>query len=280
MRDTGPSRTAIGVAIERAVHQTADQPAVFVDPFAVRIIGPKGRAAIASGRMGRGAFAAVLRAVLVVRSRAAEDALAEAVAAGVRQYVVLGAGLDTFGLRNPDPALQVFEVDHPNTQKWKRKRIEEEGLSVPPTLHFVPVDFTRDDLATALHHAGLRPDAPAFFSWLGVVMYLESDAIRTTLKTAAVAAASAGSGIVFDFIAPARRSQLALRLIMWHRGRRVARLGEPFRAPREPAQVEAWLREAGFAHVTILTPAQLTERYLAGHKLRISPLTHVAVAYA
>jgi methyltransferase (TIGR00027 family) len=277
MRNTGPSRTAIAVAISRAAHQTVDQPPIFSDPLAIRIVGPKARAALAEGRASRGAFAAVLRTVLAVRARVAEDALAEAVAAGVRQYVVLGAGLDTFALRNTDPSLTVFEVDHPNTQAWKRKRIEEEGLATPPTLHFVPVDFTRDDLIAELHRAGLRSDLPAFFSWLGVVMYLDPDAIRATLKTIATLTGATG-GIVFDFIAPPGRSKLMMRLILWFRGRRVARLGEPFRSFVAPHDVEKWLRDAGFTNVTIFGPQQLTDRYLQGRRLRVSPLTYVAVA--
>jgi methyltransferase (TIGR00027 family) len=277
MRETGPSRTAIAVAMYRALHQTVDQPPVFVDPLAGRIIGAKARASIDNGRAGRGAFANVLRAVLVVRARVAEDTLAEAVRDGVRQYVVLGAGLDTFGLRNADPTLNVFEVDHPNTQAWKRRLIEAEGLTIPPTLHFVGVDFTKDDLAVSLHRAGLRPDEPAFFSWLGVTMYLVPDDIRATLQTVAAHAGATG-GIAFDFIARPRRSQILLRLIMWFRGRRVARLGEPFRSFVAPEEVEQWLRDAGFAHNTILGPQQLTERYLRGHRLRISPLTYLAVA--
>jgi methyltransferase (TIGR00027 family) len=277
MRDAGPSRTAIAVAIQRAVHQTVDRPPIFSDPLAARIIGPKARAAIAEGRAGRGVFASVLRTVLVVRARVAEDTLAEAVADGVRQYVVLGAGLDTFGLRNADPSLHVFEVDHSNTQAWKRRRIEEEGLVVPTTLRFVPVDFTKDDLAVELRRAGLRPDQDTFFSWLGVVMYLEHQSIRGTLQTVAALCGSTG-GIAFDFIAPPRRSQLHLRMIMWWRGCRVARLGEPFRAPLSPVNAERWLREAGFREVTILTPQQLTERYLRGRRLRTSPLSYVAVA--
>ena len=277
MRDAGPSRTAILVAIARAAHQTIDQPPIFSDPLAVHIIGPKARASMAEGRASRGVFASVLRTVLAVRARVTEDTLAEAVAAGVRQYVVLGAGLDTFALRNTDPSLHVFEVDHPNTQAWKRRRIEEEGLAVPPTLQFVPVDFTKDDLDSELRRAGLRSGQDTFFSWLGVAMYLTPDAIRATLRTVAAWSGTNG-GVVFDFIAPPPRAQLIVRLVLWWRGRRVARIGEPFSAPLAPVDAERWLHEAGFKQVTILTPQQLTERYLHGRRLRMSPLSYVAVA--
>lgn len=274
--EQGPSRTAIGVAIHRAIHQKADAPPVFADPLAERIISPKARAAM-DGPLSRGLFNRILRATLAVRSRGAEETLAAAVRAGVRQYVVLGAGLDTFGLRNTDPALIVFEVDHPKTQAWKRRRIEEEGLAVPETLRFAAVDFTRDDLAEQLRRAGLRPELPTFFSWLGVVPYLDPDDIRATLRAAAAFAGPTG-GIAFDFIAPPRRSQLLARLVLWWRGRRVARLGEPFRAPLAPANAEQWLRDAGFAEVTVLGPQALNERYLAGRSMRVSPLAWMALA--
>ena len=271
----GPSRTAIGVAIHRAVHQAADAPPVFADPFAERIIGPKARAAM-DGH-SRGLFNQVLRATLAVRSRVAEETLADVVRAGVRQYVVLGAGLDTFGLRNTDPSLTVFEVDHPKTQAWKRRRMEEEGLAIPPTLRFAAVDFTRDDLSEQLNRAGLRPELPTFFSWLGVVPYLEPHDIKTTLRAVAALAGDAG-GIAFDFIAPPKRSHLLHRVILWWRGRRVAKLGEPFRAPLAPADAERWLREAGFGQVTLLGPRELNERFLAGRPMRVSPLAWIAVA--
>jgi methyltransferase (TIGR00027 family) len=278
VREVGPSRTAIGVAIHRAAHQTLDRPPVFVDPLAVRIIGPRGRAALGEARFSRSAFASALRVVLAIRSRVAEDTLRDAVAAGVRQYVVLGAGLDTFGVRNEDPHLEVFEVDHPNTQSWKRRRLEEEGLELPPTLRFVPIDFTRHHLTDALRAAGLRFDRPTFFSWLGVVPYLAPPAVRATLETAARLSGSTG-GIVFDFIAPPRPWQLALRLILWMRGRRVARLGEPFQAPLRPEVAREWMQQAGFVHVDVLDPATLAGRYLDGRTdgLRMSPLSYIAV---
>lgn len=277
MREVGPSRTAIGVAIHRALHQSLDQPPIFLDPLAVRILGPRGRAAMIQRSARHSTFTMVLRTILAVRARVAEEALAEAVKAGVRQYVVLGAGLDTCGLRNTDPSLTVYEVDHPNTQEWKRQRIEEEGLVVPPTLRFVAVDFTRDDLAEQLERAGFRSDQPAFFSWLGVVPYLEREAIRSTLEVVASRVHATG-GLVFDFIARPRRRQWLLRFILWIRGRQVARLGEPFRAPLSPAEAEQLLRNAGFAEVTILSPETLTDRYLRGRQLRLSPVSYVAVA--
>ena len=131
-----------------------------------------------------------------------------------------------------------------------------------------------------LRRAGLRPDLPAFFSWLGVVPYLEPADIRATLQTVAGLVGSAG-GITFDY-RPSHHPNVGnyyLRLILWLRGRRVARLGEPFRSPLAPADAERWLRDAGFVRVTILGPRQLTDRYLRGRRLRMSPLSYLAVAW-
>src|SRR5580704_4643658 len=154
MRSDAPSRTAQRVAMRRAAHQLLDNPIVFEDPLAV---------AIAEGDPEPSAdaplpYSRALRAFLVVRSRYGEDQLARAVARGVRQYVVLGAGLDTFAYRNPfqSSGLHVFEVDHPATQAWKREQLRSAGIAVPQSLTFVPVDFERQVLPDELRQAGFR----------------------------------------------------------------------------------------------------------------------------
>ncbi len=145
--------------------------------------------------------APVLRAFLAVRSRLAEDALAQVVAAGVQQYVVLGAGLDTFAYRNPHPALRVFEVDHPATQAWKRQRLADAHIAVPEGVTFAAIDFAAEPLPPALCAAGLRDEEPSFFSWLGVTMYLEASKVLATLAAIAPFAAN-GGGVVFDYNVP------------------------------------------------------------------------------
>ena len=132
---------------------------------------------------------------MAARSRYAEDRLAEAVAQGVTQYVVLGAGLDTFAYRNPFPALRVFEVDFPATQVWKRTMLEEAAIALPSNLVFVALDFEHQTLAEGLTQAGLDLQKPAFFGWLGVVPYLTLDAFRATLSV--VAQMPAGSAVTF-----------------------------------------------------------------------------------
>src|SRR5262249_7007813 len=143
MLEDQPSRTAYRVALRRAAHQLWDNPRVFDDPIAMKIIPADASAELSGSRPSDSAPARFLRAFMVARSRFAEDHLAEAVARGVKQYVVLGAGLDTFAYRNPFPDLRVFEVDFPATQAWKRQLLQAGAISIPPTLTFAPVDFER-----------------------------------------------------------------------------------------------------------------------------------------
>jgi len=181
MKPNEPSRTALMVARQRAAHQVLDHGSILHDPFAMKILGEdennvnKFATQNPLGSLGRLFTSA--------RSRIAEDALSRAVERGIRQIVILGAGLDTFALRNPHGARQIrlYEVDHPATQAWKSERLAEAQIALPQWLIFVPVDFERDDLGEKLVAAGFQQNSPAFFTWLGVVPYLTQDAIGRTL---------------------------------------------------------------------------------------------------
>ena len=181
MQTGQPSDTARGAAAYRAIHQTLDGGVIFSDPFAAKILDDETRA-----RLDETAANPSLRPwrlFIAARSRFSEDTLAACVARGVRQVVVLGAGLDTFSLRNPHAGqgVRVFEVDYPATQGWKRERLTQAGLAIPASLTFAPVDFERQSLADGLTAAGFHADRPAFFQWLGVVPYLSRDAVSATL---------------------------------------------------------------------------------------------------
>jgi methyltransferase (TIGR00027 family) len=159
------------VAMRRAAHQLFDHPKVLDDPIALPIIGAEAAAKLEAERnRHKSRVARNLRAFLVARSRFAEDELARAIVRGVRQYVILGAGLDTFAYRNPyeDSALRVFEVDYPATQEWKRWRLAAAGIAIPSPVTYAPVDFERQTLADGLKLAGFDSSKAAFFSWLGV----------------------------------------------------------------------------------------------------------------
>jgi methyltransferase (TIGR00027 family) len=253
------SRTAQRVAIRRAAHQLLDQPRVLDDPLALRIIGAEAAEELRSNPKEHHAFSRAFRAFMAARSRYAEDELARAVAHGVRQYVVLGAGLDTFAYRNPHPGLRVFEVDHPATQAWKRGQLEAAGISIPPTLTFVPIDFERQTLADGLGGAGFDLGAGAFYSWLGVTPYLTREACTTTLSF--VAKMPAGSGVVFDFAVDPALLNAGQREALDALSKRVAGYGEPFQLFFDPEKLQGELRGVGFHRTEFLQGKELNARY-------------------
>jgi methyltransferase (TIGR00027 family) len=277
-----PSRTAYGVAISRAAHQILDLPRVFEDPVALTLLGPRATAGICAeeGRFNR-RYSRYLRGFLVARSRLAEDALSEAVARGVRQYVLLGAGLDTFAHRNPHAAvgLRVFEVDHPATQEWKRQMISNARLKTPGSLVYVPVNFESESLAERLGANGFHAGEPAFFSWLGVTMYLSREAIQETLRFVGQSKVSR-SGIVFDYLTIPQRWDLLRRWGMKVLMRRVAAAGEPWQTFFDPAQLHADLTRLGFATVRDFGPDEINARFFenAGARLRVGGSGRVVLA--
>jgi methyltransferase (TIGR00027 family) len=251
-----PSRTALRVAMRRAAHQVLDWPRVFDDPIAVPLLGA-GFEVDREREMSPAARA--LRAFMAARSRFAEDKLAAAVAGGTAQYVVLGAGLDTFALRNPFAGLRVFEVDFPATQEWKRSMLAAAGLAAPAGLTFVPLDFEHRTLAEGLAEAGFDATQPAFFAWLGVAPYLTLEAFRATIL--AMVALRAGVGVVFDYALSPEQMSPRRRRYFDALAARVASAGEPFRLFFTPQQLEAELRGAGFERVEQLGSEELNELY-------------------
>ena len=270
--------------MRRAAHRLLDDPRVHEDPLAVEILGPEQAAALRADprRLETGAMAPILRAFLAVRSRVAEDALAESVAAGVRQYVILGAGLDTFAYRNPHPALRVFEVDHPATQAWKRERLAEARIAVPDGMAFVAVDFDENlPLAAGLRAAGLLEGEPAFFSWLGVTPYLEPESVLATLA-ALVPLAAGGGGVAFDYRVPTESLEPSARAAIEALAARVAAAGEPFRGAFEPEALAAAMRGMGFREIRDLDANALNAAFFAGRadRLRVGGTGHVLTAKA
>jgi len=253
------SITALGVALRRAAHQVYDPPPLVLDdPIAVPLLGETYAKALADTRGSLHEKSSLaMRAWVLARSRFAEDQLATAVKAGVRQYVVLGAGFDTFGLRNPHPGLQVFEVDHSSTQMLKRKLVASSKLSEPNSLHYVAVDFETQNLGEQLKDAGLDFNAPTLFAILGVVVYLTPDAFRETLHL--ICSFPESSGVIFDYSIPRNmlpeeeidaRDELASR---------VESIGEPFRLFFSPIEIRKDLE--GFESVEDFDDKELNRRY-------------------
>ena len=281
MEDNSPSRTALGAAMHRAAHQLLDQPPVFADPYALRIIGPDAEAQIRSEAThhsdprSRG-----LRAFIAARSRFSEDVLAQAVADGVPQYVLLGAGLDTFAYRAAQtyPGLAVFEVDHPATQGWKRERLSDAGIAVPAALTFAPVNFERETLADGLTRAGFDKTKPALFAWLGVVPYLTHEAIMATLRF--IAGLPRGSAVIFDYGEPPQAREGLQRQAAVALMERVAAAGEPFRSYFMPDELVRDVSALGFSHVEDFNAGKLNPRYFADRTddLRLRGSGHLLLA--
>ncbi|WP_433756537.1 class I SAM-dependent methyltransferase [Nocardia sp. CA-135398] len=265
MDNDGPSRTALITAYARAYHQIVDRPQIFTDPLAARLLGVTAEELVELGtpttdHPGDGVNDRARRLFFAARARFAEDAVAAAVAAGVRQVVILGAGLDTFAYRNPLPDLRVFEVDHPATQAWKRERLTAAGIDRPETLTFVPVDFETQTLAAGLESTGFKRTDPAVFVWLGVVFYLTPNAAHATLEY--IAGQARPVEVVFDYLQLANSNED--RAHQQARADRLADVGEPVFSYFTPGDIAVQLRALGFTDLEDLSAPDLVTRYLDG----------------
>ena len=278
---TSGSRTAELVAVSRARHLLRhDRPYVFEDPFAIHFVGNRWRRILGS-RVLDALFAKVLVRRLMpittqhlTRARFAEDRLEEAARGGVTQYVILGAGFDTFAFRRPDLGLTVFEVDLAATIDLKRKRLAHAGMVCPDALRFVPFDFEKDDLGTKLLAAGFDLEKVSFFNWMGVTYYLTRDAILDNLDRLAAIGAP-GSEVVFDYliadacVPPEDRALFAAMMAF------VGRRGEPMISRFDPAEAGAVLNPRGaWEVVRNESPAEHRRRYL-GERTDVPPLAPI-----
>jgi methyltransferase (TIGR00027 family) len=255
-----PSRSARGMALHRAAHQLLDSPLVFEDRLALSILGGDAELEIRAQAPWYRANGAI-RAFTAVRSRYAEDELKSAVARGVSEVVILGAGLDTFAYRNTLP-VHVYEVDGAATQAWKRVRLREAGITIPNSVVFVPVDFETQTLEEGLHDAGFRSDLPAFLSLLGVVVFLQSSTVMNIAQF--VGALPRGSTLVFDYGLPASALDAAQLAEREHIARDLAAGGEPLVSFFDPQELASALRRFGFAEIEDFGYREMNARYLAG----------------
>ncbi len=280
MQTDRASRTAEGAAAVRAAHHLYAEPVIFDDPFAIELTSATWRRICQSRVLHWLVFQRALRAMAPVagqvlgRARWAEDALARAMRAGIAQYVLIGAGLDSFALRRRDlePTLRVFELDHPLTQRAKREKLARLHPDLPKNLEFAPVDFEREGLDQALSHSSPSRSERTFFSWLGVTPYLTRDAIFATLEAVRRVSAS-GSEIALDYGIPRRLFSGEALAVSRKLRRFTDRRGEPlidndFDPERFPAEVCA----LGFELVENLSPAQQKERYFANRSDGLVPL--------
>ena len=277
-----PSRTALTAAAARAAHLIVDQPPfIFEDTAAAALLGDSADDLIRYHREHGGHPVLVTaRAQVVCRSRYTEDRIAEAAVRGVRQYVLLGAGLDTFSVRSPlGGRLRVFEVDHPVTQAWKRHALTAAHIRVPPHVTMVPAELGADSLLAALQAAGCDLTTPAVVGWLGVTMYLDVHAISATL--AALSAFAPGTEVIVDYMLPAGlRDQTADEYVS-QVSQAAADWGEPWRSFLAPEHMQALLGEHGFEVIEHVrqrdaVPAHLWERNDPLRPADLSMLTRAA----
>jgi len=258
MKPKEPSRTALMVARQRAAHQLLDHGSILYDPFAMKILleDEKDVLQFANGHP----LASIGRLFTTARSRIAEDALSRAVERGIRQVVILGAGLDTFALRNPHGAQQIriYEVDHPATQAWKLERLAEAQIALSPGLIVVPVDFERDDVGEKLVAAGFQQNSPAFFTWLGVVPYLTQDAIGRTLD---YMSSIQNSEVVFDYMEPPEGFSEELRQIEKERTEQLKKIDERSVSRFDPAGIAAILCSHGFSAIEDINFQEIASRF-------------------
>ncbi|WP_229403593.1 class I SAM-dependent methyltransferase [Micromonospora okii] len=244
------SQAALASAAARAAHLIVDRaPHIFADTLAVRLLGELGDQLLAYQRDHGGHPAlAGARAQAVIRAQVTEEHLAAAVASGVDQYVILGAGLDSFAYRSPlATEVHVFEVDHPATQSLKRERLSALGATPTDRVSYVPIDFEIDPLVTSLTAGGFDLARPALASWLGVSMYLTSDAIGTTLDELGTLAP--GTQIVMDYLLPAELRDAAGQMYADMVGPTTAERGEPWLSFLTPQEVGDLLAARGFHDV-------------------------------
>lgn len=269
-RVVAPDNTAIRVALWRALHVEVDAPPhVFEDLVGLKLVAPDDGW---QSRPDMSPFTRPFRASIVARARFVEDLVAERVAQGVGQYVILGAGLDSFAQRRPELCgrLVVFEIDAPGPQAWKRQRLVDLGFGIPSSLRLVPVDFEAGDAWWGrLGTSGFDSARPAIVASTGVSMYLTRDAIAATLQQ--VAALAAGSALVMSFMLPIELAEPELRPGIERAAAGARAAGTPFISFFTPAEMLSLAREAGFRDVQHVSAATLAERYFAGRSDGLRP---------
>jgi methyltransferase (TIGR00027 family) len=298
--ESSPSRTALATSLMRALHARRDPSPLLDDPWGDRLVPQSDRHRFEQrilARMDSDARAAALRAPgsivddflltnvaypgVVIRSRYAEDALKEATNRGIRQYVLIGAGFDSLALRRPAFAetLEIFEIDHPATQTFKIQRIRDCGISLPPSVHFVPADLANEDLAAALARCSFRRDEPTFFSWLGVTVYLTREANLATLRAVANLGAP-GSELVFTYVDQNEFASGGSRSLGDANAMAVATMGEPYLSGFDPKEIASDLMRTGLELIEDLDGQQMSERYgrTGANGLRPPVSLHIARA--
>ena len=286
-----PSKTAELAAAIRALHLRRASAPLFVDDLAQSMCGPFWRRVVSSRVLSRLIVDGLLRRlapitpVVFTRARFGEDRAEISVERGVDQYVIIGAGYETFAMRRKDlmARLTVFELDQAGTQATKRRRMREAGIAEPIGVRYVAADLNVETLHGALERAGFDAARPALFSWFGVTYYLGKDAIRHTLESISTRMAP-GSSVMFDYLADSDSTPPASRDLRKRCADFVARRGEPWISSFNPSEVPAFLGEIGYSEIENLAPDKVGPQYASGHPDLVYPpffgLCHAATSTA
>ena len=300
MIESSPSRTALATSLMRALHSRRDPSPLLDDPWGDRLVPNSERDGFCQrilSRMDSETRVVALRAPdsilddfllsnaaypgVIIRSRYSEDALREATNRGARQYVLIGAGFDSFALRRPafSETLEIFEIDHPATQAFKVQRIKDCGIQLPPSVHFVSANLANEDLAEALARSSFRRDEPTFFSWLGVTVYLTREANLATLRAVANIGAP-GSELVFTYVDQIEFVSDEPLSLGDENVKAVATLGEPYLSGFDPEQISNVLMHAGLELIEDLDGQKMSERYgrTGANALQPPVSLHIALA--
>jgi len=266
------------VATWRAVHQLLEHPVIFNDPFALRILGNAASGVEAQLESHKDPLSSAMRMAIAVRSRFAEDERKDAAAFGIHQYVVLGAGLDTYAYRSNHPGEHVFEVDLPTTQSMKVARLQQQAIQPTCSVHYVACDFEEGTLEKGLALAGFDKSQKAFFSCLGVVNYLDFDAFEQTLQF--IASCAPGSILIFDYIIDPNNLSEMECMVLDIMSAHLAAGGEPFKCFLSPQLLSQTLSRLGFSQVKDISPEYLNNRYLTARSdgLRVGNVTRMYIA--
>jgi len=270
-RTSAPDSSAVRVALWRALHVEIDAPPhVIEDEVGLALVAPDDNWRDRPDMDPKGTSG--FRAGIVARARFVDDLVTEQAGLGVTQYLILGAGLDTFAQRRPDVAsrMRIFEIDQPETQAWKRQRLIELGIGIPDWLRLVPVDFEAgDDWWGRLADSGFDANEPTVVACTGVTMYLTRDAVVATLRR--IATLAPGSTLAMTFILPAELTAGEERQQHKEVQRNARASGTPFLSFFTPPEMLAMARDAGFASVAHVSAADLIQRYFAGRTDGLRP---------
>lgn len=279
MKENQISFTAMMTAYIRGIHSKYANHKIFNDFLAYDLI-PEEQKKLIEEIMPKEAL--MNSTASITRSRYTEDCLMKAIETGVEQYVILGAGLDTFAFRYPDllKSLNVFELDHPATQSFKRQRVDKVGWTHPKNLHYISIDFTREDIVnkfnSSLYYSAL---SKSFFSWQGVTMYLSKEEVYKTLANIPKVTSS-GSMIVFDYFSVDEFNEETTSTDLKKKEKMMNKIGEPMKTGFDPASMKQEMAELGLNLLENLSPTDIEKRYMTGLNVNLKAHKNVYFALA